>query len=359
MGDMKPLSRASSIAGTTNSYTFPSFDAPKETAVSSSNVESILLPFFGGLGALMVMIAIVSLFWYAICCIFSSDKKNEDADSAPEKNAESPELALDFQDIPQKSTVTPKPILTPNTNTPYKPIKVAETKISVITKKDNSDAPIRSTNKYEIFNIRPHSKAWNDLHKGRITGSSAIYLKYNPLDSAIRRSDFDNAYIVPNEAIRRALRLKPKGAAEFAKEYGHDVKSVSFIKSLTHRKAGFSPDGVILNDEGKIQSIVCVKAFGRERHLASAHGIEEKVMYQAQFGLFVTGATHAYVVFYNPDIYPAYKQMIVKKVGRDEVIIDLFKKRFDERSRSSSKTTSSTSSRYSNAYALLNSYGKA
>ena len=358
MGDMKPLNRASAIAGTTNSYTFPSFDAQKETATSSSNAENILFPFFGGLGVLMVMFAIVSLFWYAICCIFSSDKKNEDTD-APEKNDENPEPVLDFQDIPQKSTVTPKPILAPNANTTYRPTKVAKTKISVTTKKDNGDAPIESTNKYEIFNIRPHSKAWNDLHKGRITGSSAIYLRYNPLDSAIRRSDFDNAHIVPNEAIRRALRLKPKGAAEFAKEYGHDVKSVSFIKSLTHKKAGFSPDGVILNDEGKIQSIVCVKAFGRERHLASAHGIEEKVMYQAQFGLFVTGATHAYVVFYNPDIYPAYKQMIVKKVGRDEDIINLFKKRFNERSRSYSKTTSSTSSRYSNAYALLNSYGKA
>ena len=43
-------------------------------------------------------------------------------------------------------------------------------------------------------------------------------------------------------------------------------------------------------------------------------------IYQIQFGMYVTGAKDAYLVLYNPDVYPQSQQLIVKHIQKDSGI---------------------------------------
>lgn len=97
-----------------------------------------------------------------------------------------------------------------------------------------------------------------------------------------------------------------------------------------HDTAGFSPDGVIYDDNGKINTIIEHKAFGEKHHFACSERIDDRVMYQIQFGMYVTGAKDAYLVLYNPDIYPQSQQLIIKHVQKDRGIQKLFEDRFRE-----------------------------
>ena len=64
-------------------------------------------------------------------------------------------------------------------------------------------------------------------------------------------------------------------------------------------------------------------------------------MYQIQFGLYVTGAKDAYLVLYNPDVYPQSQQLIIKHIQKDSEIQALFADRFREYEFEKSKLTGS------------------
>jgi hypothetical protein len=61
--------------------------------------------------------------------------------------------------------------------------------------------------------------------------------------------------------MERGRELEPIGIAKFSRQKNLNVESVGFVDSLSHDAAGFSPDGVVYDDNGKIKTIIEHKAF--------------------------------------------------------------------------------------------------
>ena len=207
-------------------------------------------------------------------------------------------------------------------------IKVSQEVIDYM--KDKVIEPSERTADYMIVDVSQRSSKWFELRKGKVTGTTAYYLKYHSVDYAIKQGVGEESEDYTNEYIERGRKLEPIGIAKFARQKGFDVESVGFVNSLAHNAAGFSPDGVIYGDDGKIKTIVEHKAFGEKHHFACSEVIDSRVMYQIQFGMYVTGAKDAYLVLYNPDVYPQSQQLIIKHVQKDSGMQNLFEDRFRE-----------------------------
>lgn len=190
--------------------------------------------------------------------------------------------------------------------------------------------PAHKTSSYKIHDVKQRSEKWDELRGGKVTGTCAIFLKNHLVDYVIRKSEELELKTFENEAMIRGRKLEPVGISKFARQKGLSVESVGFVESKTHDAAGFSPDGVIYGDDGKIKTIIEHKAFGSAHHFACYECIDEKVMYQIQFGLFVTGAEDAYLVLYNPDIYDTKSQLLSRHIEKDDKIQAIFESRFEE-----------------------------
>lgn len=190
--------------------------------------------------------------------------------------------------------------------------------------------PSEKTDLYKIKNVRQRSDNWFEMRQGKVTGTTAYYLKYHSVSFAIQKGAEEEDRDYTNDAMQRGRELEPIGIAKFAKTKNLKVESAGFVDSLVHEDAGFSPDGVIYDSDGKIKTIIEHKAFGEKHHLACYDCIDDRVMYQIQFGLFVTGAKDAYLVLYNPDLYDTRKQLLIKHVEKDDKIQEIFESRFEE-----------------------------
>lgn len=201
--------------------------------------------------------------------------------------------------------------------------------------------PVRKTNDYKIVNVSQRSAKWHRLREGRVTGTTAFYLRRNSVDYAIKKGIENDLGDYTNEYMERGHKLEPIGISKFARQKGLYVESVGFISSLVHNEAGFSPDGVVYGDDGRIVTIIEHKAFCEKHHFACSRKVDNKIMYQIQFGLYVTGAKDAYLVLYNPDVYPQSQQLIIKHIQKDSEIQALFADRFREHEFGKSKLTGS------------------
>lgn len=207
-------------------------------------------------------------------------------------------------------------------------IKVSQEVLNYM--RDRVVEPTTRTSTYIIHNVSQRSKKWLELREGKVTGTTAHYLKNHAVSYAIDKSyeDSNNAYVT--DAMERGRRLEPIGISKFANETHLNVESVGFVESKQYEDAGFSPDGVVYGKDGKIKTIIEHKAFGRQHHLACFGKVDEKIIYQIQFGMFVTGAKDAFLVLYNPDISTPNLQLLIKHIEKDAEIQRLFKNRFEE-----------------------------
>lgn len=190
--------------------------------------------------------------------------------------------------------------------------------------------PSEKTDLYKIKNVKQRSDNWFEMRQGKVTGTTAYYLKYHSVSFAIEKGIEEEEKDYTNDAMQRGRELEPIGIAKFARAKNLKVESAGFIDSLVHEDAGFSPDGVIYDANGKIKTIIEHKAFGEKHHFACYECIDDRVMYQIQFGLFVTGAKDAYLVLYNPDLYDTKSQLLIKHVEKDSKIQEIFESRFEE-----------------------------
>lgn len=190
--------------------------------------------------------------------------------------------------------------------------------------------PSERTDLYRIKNVQQRSDNWLNMRRGKVTGTTAYYLKYHSVSFAIEKGIEEDEKDYKSDAMIRGRELEPIGIAKFAKLKGLAVESAGFIDSLIHEDAGFSPDGVIYDDDGKIKTIIEHKAFGEKHHFSCYNAIDDRVMYQIQFGLFVTGAKDAYLVLYNPDLYDTKSQLLIRHINKDKTIQDIFESRFEE-----------------------------
>ncbi len=195
--------------------------------------------------------------------------------------------------------------------------------------KDKIVEPAEKTEQYKIKNVRQRSDNWFNMRQGKVTGTTAYYLKNHSVSYAIQKGLEEEDRDYTNDAMQRGRDLEPIGIAKFAQAKGLKVESAGFVESLSHEDAGFSPDGVIYGNDGKIKTIVEHKAFGVTHHLSCYEKVDDHVMFQIQFGLFVTGAEDAYLVLYNPDLSQG-KQLLIKHIDKDPGMQDLFSDRFEE-----------------------------
>lgn len=207
-------------------------------------------------------------------------------------------------------------------------IKVSQEVINYM--KDRVIEPSEKTDLYKIKNVRQKSDNWFKVRQGKVTGTTAYYLKNHSVSFAIEKGIEKEEKGYTNDAMQRGCKLEPIGIAKFARVKNLKVETGGFVESLVHEAAGFSPDGVIYGDNGKIKTIIEHKAFSEKRHFACYEYIDDRVMYQIQFGLFVTGAKDAYLVLYNPDLYDTKSQLLIKHVKKDKKIQEVFKNRFEE-----------------------------
>ncbi|MBQ9016667.1 AAA family ATPase, partial [Candidatus Saccharibacteria bacterium] len=214
-----------------------------------------------------------------------------------------------------------------------KPLRKEDVKVSqevIDFMKNRVIQPKSKTNLYEVRNVRQRSDNWFKMRFGKVTGSTAYYLKNHSVSFAIEKGVEEDEKNYENDAMIRGRELESIGVAKFADKKNLKVEAVGFVDSLVHEVAGFSPDGVIYGTDGEIRTIIEHKAFGEKHHLACYEHIDEHVMYQIQFGLFVTGAKDAYLVLYNPDIARVKDKLLVRHVEKDNVIQELFRDRFEE-----------------------------
>ncbi len=366
-----------SILGLENTFAYTSFDfdfpdtTQKETSESTSSSRSgssdSVDPLLAVSGAFF-MIVLVFFEYYLIYLFFKKmAKKIKKSDDASIFNQSASQIiSTKNEESEPVPILSPKPKPTPNLEFEQMPVPILAQKPKDVKKitvtapeqkaiqkktvaaKENAQASkanekrptpkkaIRTTSRapkttaksdiYEIIDVKQRSQRWFDLREGKVTGTAAIHLKNHSVSYAANKSNYRSSY--SSYAMERGRKLEPIGISKFADEYGFDVETIGFVNSLVYEKAGFSPDGVIMGDSGEIKTIVEHKAFNRERHLRCARKIEESVMYQIQFGMFVTGAKDAYLVLYNPDLFPYDKELIVKHIHRDGEIMSLFRDRY-------------------------------
>lgn len=183
-----------------------------------------------------------------------------------------------------------------------------------------------SNDRYVIHDIDQRSDEWYKLRDGKVTGSQAYLLKNHSLDYIIERSHGQSSGYT-SEAARRGLNLEREGIDAFARLNNVEVGFVGFVTSKHYALAGCSPDGVIYDENlatPSIKTIIEHKAFGAEHHLACHENIDDKVMYQIQFNMFITGASDAYLILYNPDMPDKSQRLFIHKILPDEEIYRLF-----------------------------------
>ena len=189
----------------------------------------------------------------------------------------------------------------------------------------------RSTdnNLYTIHDVEQRTRKWYELREGKVTGSQAILLKTHSLSYVLERS-YDQNTGYTSESAQRGLDLERVGIGLFAKKTGLDVEFVGFVTSNIYPAAGCSPDGVIFDrSSGKkrIKTIIEHKAFSKPHHMSCHNSIDDKVMWQIQYNMFVTGADDAYLILYNPDMENRDDQLFIHKIEPNAEIYDIFKQK--------------------------------
>lgn len=99
-----------------------------------------------------------------------------------------------------------------------------------------------------------------------------------------------------------------------------NVLEVGFIQSQTHPLAGYSPDGVLLNEEGVPCGLLEIKNVTFPTFLSALETGEPEEKYKAQvlYGLFVTGLPYADLIYGCPQM-PAEKCFWVKRYYQKDV----------------------------------------
>lgn len=166
------------------------------------------------------------------------------------------------------------------------------------------------------------SQEWLDLRTGRVTCSNALAV----MNRGVR------ACLIENE--RAAKRLKPNGNAyaerghviehEYKQEFnkvleaqGLQLEECGFITNDDYPLAGYSPDGLIVNDEGKIETFAEFKAYNDVtvdqfthkvkypmKHRSSCRNLMDvppECIAQCNMAMVLTGTNYMYLFLCNPD----------------------------------------------------------
>lgn len=166
---------------------------------------------------------------------------------------------------------------------------------------------------YKILTFEQGSKEWFDIKKNHISGTiSYDLLKYGKkyaLQQAFNHVMNSTKYSGPvSKAAKRGIELEPiargllRDKLAELDNYPDDLKieEVGFVVSDDYDCVGCSPDGVIYKNN-LIDEICEIKCFGFKHHESCHEKIDEHIMMQIQWNIWVTESKSCYFVQYNPD----------------------------------------------------------
>lgn len=205
---------------------------------------------------------------------------------------------------------------------------------------------------YEIMTFKQSSPDWFKVKQNVISGTLSYDLlkhgKTYALQQAFKHATNSLKYSGPvSKAAKRGLDLEPDARYLLREKliqqgvYDETLKidEVGFVLRTDIENVGCSPDGVIF-DEDRIKEICEIKCFGFKHHESCHEKIDEHIMCQIQWNVWVTEAECCYFVQYNPDYLDERltedgrrhpdKVLYIKKILPSEKYQKAFKKALNE-----------------------------
>lgn len=184
---------------------------------------------------------------------------------------------------------------------------------------------------YKILTFKQGSQEWFDIKKSSISGTLSYDLLKNGKEHALQQAYLHATnslkYSGPvSKAAERGLLLEPdarnlliqKLHQENLIDKSQSVDEVGYVLSTDYDCVGCSPDGVIFN-KNKIKQICEIKCFGFKHHESCHERIDDGIMSQIQWNMWVTQSELCYFVQYNPD-YLDESLTLDGKVHKDKVL---------------------------------------
>lgn len=163
---------------------------------------------------------------------------------------------------------------------------------------------------YSTNEIKQGTPEWHKIREGLLTGTDAYDIlngkSYDTIISQNVNNNFNGNYYT-----RRGHILEDE-AREIYSEVYTKVQEFGFIKNDKYPICGYSPDGII--GEQEHDGLWECKAFNKERHLKVYKNLDPHVLAQIQFGLLITELPWCDLTLYNPDMDDIKETFLVKRI---------------------------------------------
>lgn len=159
----------------------------------------------------------------------------------------------------------------------------------------------------KIHKVEQNTPEWDELHKGRWTGSTAIKLLQGK--QLPKWGGFEG-----NKYTKRGKVLEHIAIREYTRETGVKPSIVGFVTNSKYINAGCSPDAIAGD------TLIEVKCLNGEKHERLISGeIPLEYMAQIQFGMVICDLKKAQLLAFNPEYE---KQLTIIDINYDPEIAD-------------------------------------
>ena len=172
-----------------------------------------------------------------------------------------------------------------------------------------------------IETLEQGTPEWLEIRSKYLTGTDAysFVIKEIPVEQILVNKT--NNLFTGNYYTRRGQELEPTNRYIWSQVNGLEVRTLGFICSDRFQIAGYSPDGLVYQDNKPVGLIEC-KSFNEVRHLKNYEYAETAILLQMEWGMFVTGLPWCDLCLYNPDIQDVKQQWLCKRYYATEAIQD-------------------------------------
>lgn len=169
-----------------------------------------------------------------------------------------------------------------------------------------------------IHEVEQNTPEWDELHKGRWTGSTAIKLLQGK--QLPKWGGFEG-----NKYTKRGKVLEHIALREYARETDIEPLTAGFVTNSEYINAGCSPDGLTGD------TLLEVKCLNGERHEKLIKGdIPIEYLAQIHFGMVICDLKKAQLLAFNPEYE---QQLTIIDIPYDPEIADNIRTKLDADSR--------------------------
>ena len=174
-----------------------------------------------------------------------------------------------------------------------------------------------------IEKLEQGTPEWLEIRSKYLTGTDAYSLVIKEISVEQILVNKTNNSFTGNYYTRRGHKLEPINRYIWVEVNGLEVRTPGFICSDEFSIAGYSPDGLVYQDNKPVGLIEC-KSFNEVRHLKNYEYAETAILLQMEWGMFVTGLPWCDLCLYNPDVSDSEKQWLCKRYYATQAIQDKY-----------------------------------